>query len=181
MEAARGAGAKDLIVLHCTSAYPAPMSSMNLATLPDMAERFGVMTGLSDHTLGTAASVAAVALGAVFIEKHFTLSRVEGGVDSAFSLEPAELAALVQETERAWQSLGHVRYGPTEAEQKSLVFRRSIYASADIGAGESFTPENIRIVRPGHGAPPSLYSQLLGRTARQAYTRGTPISLDQLL
>jgi N-acetylneuraminate synthase len=115
------------------------------------------------------------------IEKHFTLSRAEGGVDSAFSLEPAELAALVLESERAWQALGEVRYGPTEAEQKSLVFRRSIYASADIEAGESFTRDNIRIVRPGHGAPPHLFEQLLGRQARQAYSCGNPLSLDKLL
>jgi len=131
--------------------------------------------------MGVGVAVASVALGATMIEKHFTLSRAEGGVDSAFSLEPAELASLVQESERAWESLGQVRYGPTEAEQKSLVFRRSIYAAADIAEGEVFTAENIRIVRPGQGASPSLYPQLLGRKARQAYTRGTPLSLDQLL
>ena len=178
---AREAGCRDLILLKCTSNYPATPANTNIRTIPHLRELFGCEVGLSDHTMGVGVAVAAVALGATVIEKHFTLSRAEGGVDSAFSLEPAELAALVQETERAWQSLGQVRYGPTEAEQKSLVFRRSIYASADILPGEAFTPENIRIVRPGHGASPSLYSQLLGRPARQAYTRGTPLRLDQLL
>jgi pseudaminic acid synthase len=178
---ARSAGCKDLILLKCTSTYPATPANTNIRTIPHLRELFDCEVGLSDHTMGVGVAVAAVALGATVIEKHFTLSRAEGGVDSAFSLEPTELAALVQESERAWQALGQVRYGPTEAERKSLVFRRSIYASADIALGEPFTPENIRIVRPGHGAPPSLYSQLLGRSARQAYTRGTPLSLDQLL
>ena len=134
-----------------------------------------------DRPLGAGRSVAAAALGASVIEKHFTLSRAEGGVDSAFSLEPAELAELVQESERAWQALGKVHYGPTEVECKSLVFRRSIFASADIAEGETFIADNIRIVRPGHGAPPHLYPQLLGRKARQVFTRGTPLSLDKLL
>jgi N-acetylneuraminate synthase len=131
--------------------------------------------------MGVGVAVAAVALGASVIEKHFTLARADGGVDSAFSLEPHELAALVHESERAWQALGQVRYGPTEAEQKSLVFRRSIYVAADIAAGETFTQENIRIVRPGHGAPPHLFEQLLGRRARRDFSIGTPLSLDQLL
>ena len=122
-----------------------------------------------------------MALGASVIEKHFTLSRADGGVDSAFSLEPNELHALVTEAERAWKALGQVRYGPTDAERKSLVFRRSIYVSADIEEGEAFSTENLRIVRPGDGAPPYLYEQLLGRQARRAYTRGTPLNFDQLL
>ena len=115
------------------------------------------------------------------IEKHFTLSRTDGGVDSAFSLEPQELAVLVRESERAWQALGEIRYGPTEAEQPSLVFRRSIYVSADIAEGECFTEDNLRIVRPGHGAPPQLLQQLLGKPARQAFCKGEPLSLDKLL
>ena len=131
--------------------------------------------------MGVGVAVAAVALGATVIEKHFTLSRAEGGVDSAFSLEPAELATLVQESERAWQALGQVRYGPSEAERQSVQFRRSIYVAADIAQGDCFTVENLRIVRPGHGAPPYLLEQLLGRPARRAYQRGTPLSLDQLL
>jgi N-acetylneuraminate synthase len=126
-------------------------------------------------------SVAAVGLGASVIEKHFTLSRAEGGVDSAFSLEPHELAALVKESERAWQALGQVQYGPTESEQNSLIFRRSIYVSAEIAEGESFTTNNLRIVRPGDGAPPQLLDQVIGRTARRSYKRGTPLSIDQLL
>lgn len=178
---AREAGCTQLVLLKCTSTYPATPANTNIRTIPHLRELFGCEVGLSDHTMGVGVAVASVALGATVIEKHFTLSRAEGGVDSAFSLEPAELASLVQESERAWESLGQVRYGPTEAEQKSLVFRRSIYAAADIAEGEAFTAENIRIVRPGHGAPPSLYPQLLGRKARQAYTRGTPLSLDQLL
>jgi N-acetylneuraminate synthase len=178
---ARSAGCRDLILLKCTSTYPATPSNTNIRTIPHLRQLFGCEVGLSDHTMGVGVAVAAVALGATVIEKHFTLSRAEGGVDSAFSLEPAELAALVQESERAWQSLGDVRYGPTEAEQKSLVFRRSIYASADIAAGEPFTRTNIRIVRPGLGAPPHLFEQLLGRTARQTYSCGTPLSMDQLL
>ena len=178
---AREAGCTQLVLLKCTSTYPATPANTNIRTIPHLRELFGCEVGLSDHTMGVGVAVASVALGATVIEKHFTLSRAEGGVDSAFSLEPAELASLVQESERAWESLGQVRYGPTEAEQKSLVFRRSIYAAADIAEGEVFTAENIRIVRPGHGASPSLYPQLLGRKARQGYTRGTPLSLDQLL
>jgi sialic acid synthase SpsE len=178
---ARSAGCRDLILLKCTSTYPVSPGNTNIRTIPHLRELFGCEVGLSDHTMGVGVAVASVALGATVIEKHFTLSRAEGGVDSAFSLEPAELAALVQESERAWQALGQVRYGPTEAERKSLVFRRSIYAAADIAEGEIFTAENIRIVRPGDGAPPHLYPQLLGRQARQAYQRGTPLSLDQLL
>jgi len=178
---AREAGCTQLVLLKCTSTYPATPANTNVRTIPHLRELFGCEVGLSDHTMGMGVAVAAIALGATVVEKHFTLSRAEGGVDSGFSLEPAELATLVQESERAWQALGQVRYGPTEAEQKSLVFRRSIYASADIEAGEPFTRANIRIVRPGHGAPPHLFKQLLGREARQDYSFGTPLSLDQLL
>jgi len=177
---AREAGCRDLVLLKCTSTYPATPANTNIRTIPHLRELFGCQVGLSDHTMGVGVAVAAVALGATVIEKHFTLSRAEGGVDSAFSLEPQELAALVQESERAWQALGQVRYGTTEAERKSLHFRRSIYVAEDIAAGEIFTPKNLRIVRPGHGAPPHLYDQLLGRTARRAYQRGTPLNFDQL-
>jgi len=131
--------------------------------------------------MGTGVALAAVALGASVVEKHFTLARADGGVDSAFSLEPAEMCNLVLETERAWQSLGQVRYRPTEAEQNSYVFRRSIYVAADIAAGERFTESNIRIVRPGLGAPPTLYRDLLGRSARRSFRRGDPLTLDNLL
>lgn len=175
VEAARGAGARDLVVLHCTSAYPAPMSSMNLATLPDMARRFGVLPGLSDHTLGTAASVAAVALGAVFIEKHFTLSRAEGGVDSAFSLEPAELAELVQSCRGAWEAMGRVAYGPGEAEAGNAGLRRSLYASAPVRKGEVFTASNVRSVRPGHGLAPKHLDTVIGRRATRDIPFGEPM------
>lgn len=173
--AARGAGARDLVVLHCTSAYPAPMSSMNLATLPDMAGRFGVLPGLSDHTLGTAASVAAVALGAVFIEKHFTLSRAEGGVDSAFSLEPAELAELVSSCRGAWEALGQVAYGPGEAEAGNAGMRRSLYVSAPVRRGDAFTPSNVRSVRPGLGLAPKHLDVVLGRRATRDIPFGEPL------
>ena len=181
VRAAREAGCKDLILLKCTSTYPATADNTNLLTIPHMRELFGCEVGLSDHTMGVGVSVASVALGATVIEKHFTLNRADGGVDSAFSLEPAELASLVLETERAWQALGEVRYGPTEAEQKSLVFRRSIYVAEDIAEGDLFTAQNIRIVRPGNGAPPSFYKQILGLEARRCYQAGTPFSLKHLL
>ena len=179
--AARDAGCKDLVLLKCTSTYPASPQNTNLRTIPHLRDLFGVQVGLSDHTMGVGVSVASVALGATVIEKHFTLRRSDGGVDSAFSLEPEELALLVAETERAWQALGDVRYGPTQAEQKSLAFRRSIYVANDISAGEQFTAENLRIVRPGHGAPPWLLDHLLGRSARQDYEAGTALDLDHLL
>lgn len=181
VSAARDAGCRELVLLKCTSTYPATPANTNIRTIPHLRELFGCEVGLSDHTMGVGASVAAVALGASVIEKHFTLARSDGGVDSVFSLEPAELASLVQETERAWQSLGQVRYGPTEAERESLQFRRSIYVAVEIAEGEPFTSHNLRVVRPGHGAPPYLYDQLLGRVARRAYQAGTPLSLDQLL
>ncbi|MCP9823598.1 pseudaminic acid synthase [Cyanobium sp. L1E-Cus] len=178
---ARSAGCQQLILLKCTSTYPATPENTNIRTIPHLRTLFGCDVGLSDHTMGLGVAVAAVALGASVIEKHFTLSRAEGGVDSAFSLEPAELSALVHESERAWQALGEVRYGPTEAEQGSLVFRRSIYVAADIAEGEAFSESNIRIVRPGDGAPPALYWNLLGRTARRSFSCGEPLNLDQLL
>ena len=175
---ARAAGCRELILLKCTSTYPASPTSCNLRTLPHLRDAFGCEVGLSDHTMGTGVSVAAVALGATLIEKHFTLRRADGGVDSTFSLEPEELAQLVVETERAWQALGEVRYGPTAPEQKSLVFRRSIYAVADIAAGEALTSENVRCIRPGAGLPPKFYPLVLGRRARVAIARGTPLSWD---
>jgi len=180
VSAARDAGCKDLVLLKCTSTYPASPQNTNLRTIPHLRDLFGVQVGLSDHTMGVGVSVASVAFGATVIEKHFTLRRSDGGVDSAFSLEPEELAALVAETERAWQALGDIRYGPTQAEQKSLAFRRSIYVAQDIAVGEVFTEVNLRVVRPGHGAPPWLLDHLLGAKARQDYPAGTALSLDQL-
>ena len=174
---ARDAGCTQLVLLKCTSTYPATPENTNIRTIPHLRELFGCEVGLSDHTMGVGVAVAAVALGASVVEKHFTLARADGGVDSAFSLEPAELASLVSEMERAWQALGQVRYGPTEAEQKSLVFRRSIYAAADIAEGEVFTETNIRIVRPGNGAPPKLYKNLMGTEAPTSFLAGQPIKL----
>ena len=178
---ARDAGCQNLILLKCTSTYPASPENTNIRTIPHLRDLFNTEVGLSDHTMGLGVAVASISLGANVIEKHFTLSRADGGVDCAFSLEPHELADLVVESERAWLALGKVRYGPTDAERKSLVFRRSIYVAKNINEGEEFTSENIRIVRPGDGAPPHLYQQLLGRKARKSHTSGTPLSLDQLL
>tara|TARA_Y100001951_G_C11297967_1_gene277248 strand:+ start:13476 stop:14528 length:1053 start_codon:yes stop_codon:yes gene_type:complete len=178
VRAARQAGCKDLILLKCTSTYPASPENTNILTIPHLRELFGCETGLSDHTMGVGVSVAAVALGASVVEKHFTLSRAEGGVDSAFSMEPQEMAQLVVETERAWQSMGRVSYGATAAEEKSRVFRRSIYASEDIAAGELLSSSNVRIIRPGLGLPPKYFEQVLGKRAKQEIRRGTPISWD---
>lgn len=178
VQTARAAGCKDLVLLKCTSTYPATPENTNIATIPHLAKLFGCQVGLSDHTMGVGVSVAAVTLGATVVEKHFTLSRAEGGVDSAFSLEPAELAALVTETERARQAVGQVRYGPTAAEAKSLQFRRSIYVAQDMKAGEVFTPQNLRIVRPGAGLPPKLIDHMLGKAITRDAPKGTPLSWD---
>jgi N-acetylneuraminate synthase len=179
--AAHEAGCRNLVLLKCTSTYPASPANTNIRTIPHLRELFGCEVGLSDHSMGVGVSVASVALGATVIEKHFTLSRAEGGVDSAFSLEPQELAALVQETERAWQALGQVRYGPTEEELNSLQFRRSIYISADIAEGEIFTTQNLRIVRPGLGLPPNCLTHVLGRRAKHSLSSGTALTWDLLI
>jgi len=173
-------GTKDLVLLKCTSTYPATPESTNLLTIPNMKDVFGCEAGLSDHTMGIGAAVAAVALGARVIEKHFCLSRAEGGVDSAFSLEPDEFRSLVIETERAYLALGEVQYGIQEAEKKSKSFKRSVYVVKDITAGEPFTAENIRIIRPGDGLHPRFFEMLLGRKATKDYLRGTPLNMDVL-
>ncbi|GHA61430.1 pseudaminic acid synthase [Pontibacter akesuensis] len=170
------AGCKDLILLKCTSTYPATPENTNLLTIPHMRELYNLQIGLSDHTMGIGASVAAVALGATVIEKHFTLRRADGGVDSAFSLEPEELKALVVESERAKLALGHVQYGVQRAEEKSRLFKRSVYAAKDIAAGEELTKENIRVIRPGMGLAPKHYEEVLGRKAKQAIPKGTPLN-----
>ncbi|NLG32107.1 MAG: pseudaminic acid synthase, partial [Syntrophomonadaceae bacterium] len=173
---AREAGCKDLILLKCTSSYPASPEDSNLLTIPHMQKLFNCPVGLSDHTMGIGAAVASVALGACMIEKHFTLSRADGGVDSAFSMEPEEMRQLVIETERAWQALGKISYGPGEQESKSLKFRRSLYISKDMAAGEVLTQENLRIVRPGYGLEPKYYDVFLGKKINQAVKKGTPLS-----
>jgi pseudaminic acid synthase len=180
VEAARGAGCRDLVLLKCTSTYPASPDNTNVLTIPDMRARFECEIGLSDHTMGIGTAIAAVAHGAALIEKHFTLRRADGGVDSAFSLEPAELAMLVEETERAWRSLGKVTYGPTAAEQKSLAFRRSLYVAENMVAGEQFTPHNLRVVRPAGGLHPRFYEQVLGRRVARNVPKGTAVDWSLL-
>ena len=180
VRAAREAGCRDLVLLKCTSTYPATPANTNILTIPHLRELFGCEVGLSDHTMGVGVSVASVALGASVIEKHFTLRRADGGVDSSFSMEPGEMAQLVVETERAWQALGQVSYGITEAEKPSLVFRRSIYIAQDMKAGEVFTRANLRCVRPGMGLPPKFHDMLLGRSVKQDVKKGTPMGWDLL-
>ncbi|MES2376888.1 MAG: pseudaminic acid synthase [Bacteroidota bacterium] len=177
----RSNGCKELIILKCTSTYPATAENTNLLTIPHMRDLYNCPVGLSDHTMGVGVSVAAVALGAVLIEKHFTLSRADGGVDSAFSLEPAELKSLVIETERAWQALGNVQYGVQKAEEANTFYKRSVYISEDIKPGEKFTEQNTRVIRPGDGLAPKFYHIVLGKTATKHYSKGTPLKLDNLL
>ena len=180
VRAARESGCKELVLLKCTSTYPATPENTNVLTIPHLRALFGCEVGLSDHTMGLGTSVAAVAHGATVIEKHFTLRRADGGVDSAFSLEPEEMRALVIETERAWQSLGQVSYGPIDAEKKSLVFRRSVYIAKDLKAGDVLTRENLRCVRPGLGLPPKYYEILLGRRVNRDVKKGTPMGWELL-
>ncbi len=178
--AARGAGCQELVLLHCVSGYPTPPEDANLATIADMAERFRVPVGLSDHTMGTAVAVAAVALGACLIEKHFTLARADGGHDSAFSLEPHELATLCQETKTAWRAVGRVKYERKESEKGNVIFRRSLYVVEDLEAGARLTPKNIRSIRPGFGLAPRHYEAVLGRRVKEPVKRGTPLSWELL-
>jgi len=178
VEVARTSGCRDLVLLKCTSTYPSTPDDSNILTIPAMRKRYNCEVGLSDHTMGIGVAVAAVALGATVIEKHFTLSRADGGVDSAFSMEPHEMAQLVVETERAWQAVGKVHDGPTTKEMASLVFRRSLYIIADIKAGEKFTMSNLRAIRPGHGLAPKYIDEVIGKTAKRDISRGTPLSRD---
>jgi len=176
----RDNGCENLILLKCTSTYPASAESTNLRTIPHMSEMFNCYSGLSDHTGGIGAAIASVAFGAKVVEKHFTISRKDGGVDSAFSIEPDELKMLVIETERAWKALGDVKYEILNDEESSLRFKRSIYAVQDIEKNEEFTTQNIRIIRPGDGMEPKFYTKLVGRKAKQAIKRGTPINWELL-
>ncbi|GIM93835.1 pseudaminic acid synthase [Paractinoplanes toevensis] len=178
VEAAQGAGATDVTVLSCTASYPAPPEETNLRRIPVLAQMLEVPIGLSDHTLGIGVPVAAVAFGACLIEKHITLDREDGGVDSAFSLNPAELKLLREESERAWQALGTTHIGPTEHEKEGLRFRRSLYVVADVKAGDRVTPENVRSIRPTGGLEPDAIGLALGRTFTTDAPKGTPLTWD---
>ncbi|WP_413432506.1 pseudaminic acid synthase [Crateriforma spongiae] len=171
---ARDSGASQIVLLKCTSTYPATPENTNLRTIPHLREAMNVQVGLSDHTMGVGASVAAVALGATVIEKHFTLDRSDGGVDSTFSLEPAELQQLVIESRRAWLAMGGIAYGPTGDQTASLEFRRSVYVARDVAAGETITTDHLRIIRPGHGLAPKHFDSLIGGVARRTLRRGEP-------
>jgi pseudaminic acid synthase len=181
VRAARSAGCRDLALLKCTSTYPATPDNSNVLTIPHLRSLFDCEVGLSDHTMGVGAAVAAVAHGASIIEKHFTLKRSDGGVDSTFSLEPDEMESVVIETERGWRSLGEVRYGVNESEESSLVFRRSIVVAQDLKTGEILTPENLRCLRPGGGLPPKYYELLLGKRVKCDVPQGTPMKWDWVL
>lgn len=175
----RDNGCKDLVLLKCTSTYPASAATCNIATIPHLAQIFDdVLVGLSDHTMGIGVPVGAVALGAKVIEKHFTLSRADGGVDSAFSLEPAELKSLVIETERVFEAVGKVQYGIQKVEKNSKLFKRSVYVVKDIQPGESFGPDNLRVIRPGKGLEPKYFETMLGKKATQTIKAGTPLTWE---
>lgn len=176
----RAAGNDQIVLLKCTSSYPATPEHSNLRTIPHLRGMFGTLVGLSDHTLGVGASVASIALGASVIEKHFTLARSDGGVDSAFSMEEAEMKSLVEETQRAWQALGGIAYGAGESEKGSLMFRRSLYVVKDIPEGGTFGPETVRAIRPGYGLPTRFLDVFMGKKARKPIPRGTPLSWDLL-
>lgn len=180
VRAAREAGCKDLILLKCTSTYPATSENTNILTIPHLRELFSCEVGLSDHTMGVGVSVASIALGATVVEKHFTLNRADGGVDSTFSMEPSEMTQLVKETGSACQALGRVSYGPTDAEIKSLQYRRSLYVVEDIKAGEELTLENLRAIRPGLGLPPKYLNHVLGKKVNRNITKGYAFSLDMI-
>lgn len=179
--AAREAGCNNIVLLKCTSNYPASPENSNIVTLPHLRELFRCEVGLSDHTMGIGASIAAVSHGASIIEKHFTLNRSDGGIDSAFSLEPDELQLLVEESYTAWQSLGEVAYGPGPEDTKSLDYRRSIYIVQDMREGDVLTPDNIRCIRPGKGMAPKYYDALLGKRVNRDIERGTPASWDLIV
>ncbi|WP_398501909.1 pseudaminic acid synthase [Variovorax sp.] len=177
---ARENGCEELVLLHCISSYPAPHDQSNLRTIPHLGAAFSTPVGLSDHTHGTAVSVAAIALGASVIEKHFTIARADGGADSAFSLEPEEFRRLCEDCAVAWKALGRIGYDLKNAEKGNLVFRRSLYAIADIAEGEVLSSKNVRSIRPGFGLPPRHLTQILGQRARSQISRGTPLSWEMI-
>lgn len=178
VHAARAGGCDDLVLLKCTSTYPATPENTNLRTIAHLREAFGCEVGLSDHTMGCGVALAAVAFGATVVEKHFTLRRSDGGVDSAFSLEPEEFRLLRVESERAWQGLGRIVYGGTQAEEKSRLFRRTLYVSQPMRRGDVFTPQNVRIVRPGLGLPPKFFELVMGKHVSRDCPPGTPLTWD---
>src|SRR5690606_4293847 len=178
IDAAREGGCKELAILHCVSGYPAPAADYNLRTIPDMIRRFGLVTGLSDHTLDNTTAIASVAMGAAIIEKHFTLDRKGGGPDDSFSLEPAELAALCRDSKTAWAALGQVNYARKSSEQVSAKFRRSLYFVKDLAAGDVITADAVRCVRPGFGLAPKYLQQILGQKAIRNIQANTPVGLD---
>ena len=175
---ARDAGAEEIALLHCTSGYPTPPEDSDLHTIPHLADTFGLATGLSDHTPGIGAPIAAVALGASIIEKHFTLSRADGGPDVAFSLEPDELKSLCANAQLAWKALGAIRYERSDSEKGNVQFRRSLYVVQDIKSGDALTSDNLRTIRPGFGLPPKHYEMLIGKRVNCDIARGTPMSWD---
>ncbi len=181
IDAARAGGCLELAILHCVSGYPAPASDYNLRTIPDMIERFGLVTGLSDHTLDNTTAIASVAAGASLIEKHFTLDRSQGGPDDSFSLEPPELLALCRDARTAWQAMGRVDYGRKSSEQGNAQFRRSLYFVKDLAAGSVVTPDAVRSVRPGYGLPPKQLDRVLGSHTRSAVAAHTPVTWDVLV
>ncbi len=180
IDTCRQAGCENLVVLHCVSGYPAPPSDYNLRTLADIGARHGVLTGLSDHTLSNATAIAAIALGANVIEKHFTLDRSAGGPDDSFSLEPPELGELCRDCHTAWEALGSVDYSRKSSEAGNAQFRRSLYVVADVRAGDAVTPDNVRSIRPGYGLAPGHYDDVLGRKFAKDVARATPVSWDLL-
>jgi N-acetylneuraminate synthase len=180
IDAARAGGCRQLCILHCVSGYPAPAGDYNLRTIPDMVARYGVPTGLSDHTLGNTTAIAAVAVGAVLIEKHFTLDRRGGGPDDAFSLEPEELRALCRDAKIAWEALGRVDYGRKSSERGNLKFRRSLYFVKDLQAGEVIPADAVRSVRPGYGLAPKHLDEVIGRTVLKAVRANSPVTWDSI-
>jgi N-acetylneuraminate synthase len=180
IDAARSGGCKELAILHCVSGYPAPASDYNLRTIPDMIDRFGLVTGLSDHTLDNTTAICSVAMGASVIEKHFTLDRNSGGPDDSFSLEPAEMALLCQGARTAWEAMGKVDYGRKLSERGNVQFRRSLYFVKDLKAGDVVTADAVRSVRPGYGAAPKFLDVVIGKRVKQACVTNTPVVLENL-
>lgn len=180
IDAAKNAGCKELVILHCVSGYPAPAEDYNLLTIPDMASRFDVLTGLSDHTIDNTTAIASVALGACLVEKHFTLDRSGGGPDDSFSLEPQELKQLCDSAKVAWSARGKVNYKSTESEKGNVQFRRSLYIVQDVAKGEKFTHENVRSIRPGYGIKPKYLKDIIGLTSEEDIKSGTPVTKDMI-